>query len=548
MKKSIIWSILLVSCAVSLFLHLYHQDALCLNEDEASHGYNTYAVLQTGRDEYGRLPVRYLAFGENKLPLAGMLASPFIASFGLQTWTVRMPTLIIGSLFPLLIFAAMYSLSRNLFTSTTAAFFGATNIWLQVFSRHLHEAVVFTGFVLLYITVLFWKRQLPKKHMIILSTLTFLALFSYHSAKVVMPVLALFSIALHYRSSKGDVTHRLKGAGIFFVILSVAFVLFFATEYIVPNNRVANLSYVTNPVFVYEIEEGRKLGGSKLFYNRPIYGAYQIAKRTLNYTSPDFLLFQSDENPRFGASYLPLLTWLEYILFLIGFVAVGIRIISKRITMEYAFIGILLLISILPASLSILEGSATRSYLLCLPIVMLGAIGTQFVMDTCLQFFKSSYAAYLVVIALLVCQIILVSGHWTIYFHRYLSDGKTKGAWQCGMREVAEYAWLNRDAFEKIAILSPMGQPYIFLLFYGGPYPPEKYQKIAKQLPYNAYGFWEQDSFDKFSFTHDLRCERGVKSLQISLNKDVMTQQNQTKEWIMHGSGSTRFYSFVCKN
>ena len=179
---------------------------------------------------------------------------------------------------------------------------------------------------------------------------------------------------------------------------------------------------------------------------------------------------------------------------------------------------------------------------------MLGAIGTQFVMDTCLQFFKSSYVAYLVVIALLVCQIILVSGHWTIYFHKYLSDGKTKGAWQCGMREVAEYAWLNRDAFEKIAISSPMGQPYIFLLFYGGPYNPFDYQKVAKTMPYNAYGFWEQDSFDKFSFTHDLRCERGVKSLQISLNKDVMTQQNQTKEWIMHGSGSTRFYSFVCKN
>ncbi|MEI7652889.1 MAG: hypothetical protein WCJ70_01235 [bacterium] len=548
MKKSIIISILIASCVVSLFLHLYQRDALGLNEDEASHGYNTYSVLQTGRDEYGKLPLRYLAFGENKLPLAGMLGSPFIGMFGLHTWTVRMPTLIIGSLFPLLIFAAMYSLSRNLFTSSTAAFFGATNIWLQVLSRHLHEAVIFTGFVLLYITVLFWKRQLPKKHMIILSILSLLSLFSYHSAKVVMPVLALFSIVLYYRQLKGDVTHRLKGAVIFFVILSVAFVLFFATEYIVPNNRVANLSYVTNPVFVYEIEEGRKLGGSKLFYNRPIYGAYQIAKRTLNYISPDFLLFQSDENPRFGASYLPLLTWLEYILFLIGLVAVGIRIISKRISMEYAFIGILLIISILPASLSLLEGSATRSYLLCIPIVMLGSIGAGYVADICVRFFKSPLIAYLIIATLFAVQIMLVSDHWSTYFYRYLKDPQTCSTWQCGMQDVAEFAWQNYDAFEKITISSPMGQPYIFMLVYGGPYPPQKYQKIAKQLPYNSYGFWEQGSFDKFSFTHDLRCERGVKSLQISLTKDVMTQQNQTKKWTMHGSGSTRFYSFVCKN
>lgn len=547
MKKTIISIILIVSCTVSLFLHQHYHDALCMNEDEASHGYNTYSVLQTGRDEYGKLPVRYLAFGENKLPLAGMLGSPFIALFGLHTWTVRMPTLIIGTLFPLLIFAAMYSLSRNLFTSTVAALFGATNIWLQVLSRHLHEAVILAGFVLLYIAVLFWKRPLPKKHMIILSVLTLLGLFSYHSAKIIMPTLAVFSILYYYHHLQGDMMGRLKKSLLFFVIILVAFGIFIATEYKVPNNRVSTLSYFTNPVFVHEIEEGRRLGGSRIFYNRGVYGVYQLVKRSSVYLSPHFLLFQSDGNPRFGAPYLPLLTGVEYMLFVIGIIGVSVGFILKRTTSEHVFILLLLVVSVLPASLTLLEGSSTRSYLLCVPILMLGAIGVQYIRDVCLRLFRSFFLTYIILIIIFIIQAIVVMNHWSIYFEKYLSDARTKGAWQCGMQEVAEYAWQNYDDYERIAISSHMGQPYIYMLFYGGPYNPSEYQSIAKTMPYNEYGFWEQESLDKYRFTKDLSCIKESKDLLLALKKSEFSKSMSTDMVLTHQGKHSVFYSFYCK-
>ncbi len=547
MKKYVVIGILLVCCIISLSLHLYESGKPCLNEDEASHGYNAYSVLQTGRDEYGDLPIRFLAFGEHKLPFAGMLSSPFIALFGLSVWTVRMPTLIVGTLFPLLLFAALYSISRNQLLSIIAAIFGTPNIWIQVWSRHLHEGVVFVGIMLMYIAVLFWKRELPKKHMILLAIFTLCSLFSYHSAKVVMPVIALYSVVLVFvRTSGGTKKKALSGLTLC-ALLSVAFAVFVTSEYLAPNNRVSNLSYFTNPVFVYEIEAGRERGGSTLFYNRPVYGAYQLFMRTAKYLSPDFLLFESDKNPRFGASYLPLLTWLEYALFSIGVLNILLKLATKGNRANNVFLLTLLVVSILPASLALQEGSSTRSGLLIVPLIMLIARGTLTISEMITRFFHSPSAGRLMIVGIVLVQLVLISGHWSTYFHRYLGDSKTRGAWQCGMEDVAVFAWKNYQSYDRIAISSPMGQPYIYMLFYGGPYPPASYQKIAKKMPYNEYGFWEQDSFDKFLFEQKPRCERGVKSLNIVFRKEDADPALIEDRLQVHSDGTQTFYSFTCQ-
>ncbi|MFO0703169.1 MAG: glycosyltransferase family 39 protein [Patescibacteria group bacterium] len=489
-------SLLIFFTLISASLHFYKVQNLCLNEDEAAQGYNTYSVLKTGRDEYGNLPLRYLSFGENKLPLTGLLSAPFIAMFGLNELTVRLPVMIIGSLFPILFYFASYAIFRNKIIGLFAAFFASTNVWLQTTSRHQHEAVIIAAIVLLYITTLFHQKTLSFKRVLILGLLSFLGLYTYHSGKIIIPSLAIFTVMYVFLNTGGETKSRLRNMAIATATLLLGILLFTSTELMIPTNRLSNLSYFTNPAFTYEIQEGRRNGGSAIFYNKPVYGTYKILSRMVGYISPDFLLWKNDPNPRYGASYLPLMTIVEYILFVLGMLW-GLSQLKKKHSFGIIFLYFFTLVSVIPAALALPEYSNTRSYLALIPLIIFSSIG----LYSLAHYLKKNKYALLTLTSLLIAtHIFFVYGNWNKYFNTYLNDPKTKLSWQCGMKEVATKAWQNYDKFDKIYIDNSLGQAYIYLLFYGGPYSPSKYQKVAKTMPYNEYGFWEQESFDKFVF------------------------------------------------
>jgi len=58
---------LLIIFLISLIIRLYQISYPPLLWDEASLGYNAYSILQTGRDEYGKLlPLIFKSFGDYK--------------------------------------------------------------------------------------------------------------------------------------------------------------------------------------------------------------------------------------------------------------------------------------------------------------------------------------------------------------------------------------------------------------------------------------------------------------------------------------------------
>ena len=67
--------------------------------DETALGYNAYSILKTGRDEYGNfLPLTIRSFDDYKPPLYVYVAIPFVAFLGLDTWVVRLPSVVAGVL------------------------------------------------------------------------------------------------------------------------------------------------------------------------------------------------------------------------------------------------------------------------------------------------------------------------------------------------------------------------------------------------------------------------------------------------------------------
>ena len=63
-------------------------------------------------------------------------------------------------------------------------------------------------------------------------------------------------------------------------------------------------------------------------------------------------------------------------------------------------------------------------------------------------------------------------------------------------------------------------------------------------MPYNMYGFWEQESFDKFTFSKEPVCKPSTKSLNIVLSKKTM--QEDVNGELKSKIGSLYLYSFEC--
>ena len=80
--------------------------------DETALGYNAYSLIRTGMDEYGtRWPLVFRSFDDYKPPLYVYLTIPAVAAFGLETWVVRLPSVVMG----VLAVMGTYMLVRELF-------------------------------------------------------------------------------------------------------------------------------------------------------------------------------------------------------------------------------------------------------------------------------------------------------------------------------------------------------------------------------------------------------------------------------------------------
>ena len=95
-KNNLIYLILILA----IILRFYNINNLpSLNPDEAALGYNTYSLLQTGKDEHGTAwPLHFKSFGDYKPGGYVYLDLPFIKVLGLTPLAVRLPNLIFSVL------------------------------------------------------------------------------------------------------------------------------------------------------------------------------------------------------------------------------------------------------------------------------------------------------------------------------------------------------------------------------------------------------------------------------------------------------------------
>ena len=99
LNNKVITFFLILFVGIASLLHSTNIHFPSLNSDEASFAYNAYSILKTGKDEYGvSMPLRFKAFGENKLPVTIYSIVPSIAILGLNDIAARIPFILLGIL------------------------------------------------------------------------------------------------------------------------------------------------------------------------------------------------------------------------------------------------------------------------------------------------------------------------------------------------------------------------------------------------------------------------------------------------------------------
>jgi 4-amino-4-deoxy-L-arabinose transferase-like glycosyltransferase len=513
---------------MSGYLHFSYPSTLPLNEDEIAQGYNTYSVLKTGLDEYGKLPLRYLSFGENKLPLTGLLSAPFISIGGLTPLTIRFPLLLIGTFFPL----ALYVLAKSLWNeeryALVAALLASMNVWLVTMTRHQHEAPILALFVIFYLVAhIQYAKKENSKWAYLMAACVFWGLYTYHSAKVIMPGLALYTTVSLGRSHRNLRT--------ILILFALSFMLFGWTEYIAPNNRLANTSYFTSSGFQHEIDKGITSGGSRLYYNKLVYGSTQLIVRSISYISPTFFLSPTEDNLRFAHPSVPLLTNIEYGLFILG----TLLLILQR-KKHWVLLIWLILLSVVPAVASRSTITVTRSFIFIIPIILLCSLAL-----TAITRIKI-YKPFRIGIGFVLCvvHVWFVVNTMSKYFTVYPNLPEVQRSWSVAMTEMAKYAWEVHGKYSTVYVSRRYGQGYIYFLMYGGPYDPVKYQKVAKPGVYDEYGFWQQDRLENFVFHLPTELQRGeIAIVHVDEMEKIKIQKSKLTHTIQ-SYGTNAFYVF----
>jgi len=85
------WALLLLAVGAALRLLYLGDIPGGLNQDEASIGYDAWALLHSGIDRNGlSWPVNFIAWGSGQNVLYGYLSIPFIAIFDLSVFSLRL--------------------------------------------------------------------------------------------------------------------------------------------------------------------------------------------------------------------------------------------------------------------------------------------------------------------------------------------------------------------------------------------------------------------------------------------------------------------------
>lgn len=327
--------------------------------DEANHGYIAYSLLQTGRDEHGQAwPLIFKAFGDQKLPAYAYSLLPFLSILPLETWVLRLPSVLAGILFVLAIYFLLKELKFSQPISLLGASAAAFSSWAFILSRFAYESNL--GLLFFTLALMFYVRAKNRRQLtnyLLWAIFASLSLYSYIAYRLVTPIFFVCLIAIDCFKKSLD-RKKIFLAVLSFILLILPIFLF--------NHSISNLArfqqvgFLADQGTVLDIDEKRTLCAIDLprpicdvLWNKGSSLLKKVFFAYLNLFSPNYLFFQGD-----GAnSYLSVGTFGQFSFlllpaYLLAFLAFFKVKKNKAENFLLIMLGLGFLIAPLPAILS----------------------------------------------------------------------------------------------------------------------------------------------------------------------------------------------------
>lgn len=422
-----------------------------LNWDEISHGYNAYSILTTGKDEWGTaFPLIFRAFGDYKLPVYIYLTIIPVFLFGLNAFAVRFISALAGVLaIPLIYFLARQLFPNRKHIGLVAAALLAFSPWHFFISRPALEANLSLTFILA--GSLFLLLGLRRAIYYFPAALTFvLALHTYNTARVFVPLLILVFIVIYRRQIKINFSAIIS---LILVLASFSLVIYqIATgSGTARYEKIAILSKTT----VFLIGENRTHSRlpsflARLVYNRPVYFTTTYLKNYFAYFSTTFFNQSHGVQTQFAIPNQNLFTVPVLFLAFIGLVIVASKFREghNRFLLAYFFLSPI-------AAAATIDPQALRPNLMIPAVIIFSSLGIIYVTQ-CLK------KPFIILFAILFAYLFL--NYLGLYFGNYQ---KTYSAsWQYGNLEAIEFVNENITKYDRIIMTKRYGEPHIFHAFY----------------------------------------------------------------------------------
>lgn len=469
-NKRIIFLIVIFLLASFIRLFKISDYPISLNVDEVSIGYDAFSILKTGRDHYGKaFPLIFESIGDYKNGVYIYLVAISEALFGINEFAVRFPSALFGILF---VFVVFY-LSRHLFISQKIPYILSLLVcispWHIRLSRGGYEANV--ALTLLFLGIYLFLRNIEKKKNLLLPIILMISsAYTYHSEKIIVPILLIFLFVIYY---KKIILNTKKIWLQLFVIFLFSVPMIFS---LIGKNQDRNSSVLANkdPEIIVISKDSKNFDN---FDNKYLM-AYSSLRRYFQYLDPSFLFIRGLEFTQHTNLNQGLLYLIEMPFFVIGF---GLLIIKKsnlfKQKKNYYIFCLLSIISIIPSAITLNDYHLIRPYTLIFSYLCFVAFAIDYLI-------KKPFT-YFLLIGFYLLSFISFCDYYIVHFSKQRDEWlfyPSKAVAQIVLENLSNYDQIIVDPYFGKQGPYTLGVPDIYVLFYGQINPSLLWQKTPSIL------------------------------------------------------------------
>jgi hypothetical protein len=489
--------------------------------DEAAIGYNGHAIVQTRRDEWlARLPVSFQSFGDYKAPLAIYANGLFTKVFGMNLFAVRLPFALASILTIVGVMLLVNYLFKDDRAAAIAGLFVVCSPWHIHYSRAGFESGLALGFVVwgVYLLLKGMSDVSARSKMILLalSALCLVAsLYTYHSAKVTVPLLILGLAILERKKIRNNIKQLLIiGAGALVLLWPLIKDSLYGSGLQRLDSSILNDKSGMSLVLTVLTNLGRHL-------------------------TPEFLTLGETTTLRHGVGAWGVLLPTTFVFVVVGLVFAVISVVKKEKTfLPYALSLLWILAGLLPAAIGEEIPHSNRALLALPGFIFLAVAGgyelLQRVADTQLnkKVLGTHHEKNILVKSLFGTVMLVYMLFFTKFIHYYFDEFAKNSAddFKDGYIEAFQTVVSYESKIDKILFTSRYGQPYIYALF------------VRKTNPI----WYRGGSLIKYEFTDNITVGdlQREKTVVVAHPQDGLPEQDADK--LIYGSdGNVRFMIYT---